>query len=220
MKLKDVKKVVAEGINNPDYVVYVVVNGKIESGWEYSEDAKEHLSDLPMGKVGRVVSKIGLQRMGINPDDDSCWHTGNSIMEGIVSERMIPAVKEGEYILTVEPNELSMSFDELRAKCIELGAVVGRGDGERILIQGRRDVIEKIVDMVDYGDDAQANFMKDRGGVPMDMSGGGNMGSRIAARRAARPSAVARPVIGNRFETKMSFKDYLLQEMESHLSKE
>lgn len=220
MKLKDMKKVVAEGINNPDYVVYVLVNGKIESGWEYSEDAKEHLSDLPAGKVGRVVSKIGLQRMGINPEDDGAWHTGASIMEQVVSERMIPAVKEGEFILTIEPNELSMSFDELRAKCIELGAVVGRGDGEQILVQGRRDVIEKIMDMVDYGDDAQANFMKDRGGVPMDMSGGGGMGSRIAARRATRPTGATRPVIGTRFETKMSFKDFLLQEMESHLSKE
>ena len=46
------------------------------------------------------------------------------------------------------------------------------------------------------------------------------MSSRIAARRATRPSAAMRPVIGTRFETKMSFKDYLLQEMESQLSKE
>lgn len=221
MKLNELKKVVAEGINNPAYVSYVLVDGKIESGWEYPEDAKEHLMDLPRNKVGKVVSRVALQRMGIDPNNDAAWATRADMMEGVVAERVVPAVDgSDDFIMSIASNELKISAEELQQLCTKVGArMAQKGDG--YLIKGSRDAIQHIMDMTSYGDDPHANFMKDRGGVPMDMeSGRGSMQSRIAARRAVRPSAAARPVIGSRFETKQTFKDFLLQEMEKHLAKE
>ena len=63
-------------INQKDYKFWVVVDGKIESGWEYSEDAKEQLGNLPSGKPGKVYQRAGLKKLGLDPDDDSAWTGG------------------------------------------------------------------------------------------------------------------------------------------------
>jgi len=69
-------KVVEAKINQRDYKFWVIVDGKIESGWEYSEDAKDQLENLPPGKKGKVWAKAGLRKLGLDPDDDNAWHKG------------------------------------------------------------------------------------------------------------------------------------------------
>ncbi len=71
--------------NNPNYSHYVVAKGKIESGWEYKEDAKEHVSEnLPDSlKAGaKVVAKSALSRHSIDPENNDHWHTSKTIKEG------------------------------------------------------------------------------------------------------------------------------------------
>lgn len=75
--------------NNPDYTHYVVTKGKIESGWEYREDAKDHVSDsLPdYAKPGaKVVAKSALSRHSIDPTNDDHWHTQKSLKEADVDD--------------------------------------------------------------------------------------------------------------------------------------
>jgi hypothetical protein len=65
------------GINNPDYLFWVVVDGKIESGWEYIEDAKDQVREnLPAGKIGKIFKRLGLKKIGLNPDNDEDWIKG------------------------------------------------------------------------------------------------------------------------------------------------
>jgi hypothetical protein len=67
-------------INNPDYKYYVIVSGKIESGWEYSEDAKDNAREIlefqPRSAV-KIYSLRHLNKIGLDPDDDDNW-AGNS----------------------------------------------------------------------------------------------------------------------------------------------
>lgn len=75
--------------NNPNYSHYVVAKGKIESGWEYKEDAKEHVSEnLPDSlKAGaKVVAKSALSRHSIDPENNDHWHTSESIKEAKTSQ--------------------------------------------------------------------------------------------------------------------------------------
>jgi len=67
--------------NQKDYKFYVVVDGKIESGWEYKEDAKEQLDELPNGKKGRVYAKSFLKRISLDANSDLHWHTAASMKE-------------------------------------------------------------------------------------------------------------------------------------------
>jgi hypothetical protein len=50
-----------------------VVNNKIESGWEYKEDAIDHLDDLPSGKRGKVYSKGHLKKINLDFNQDGDW---------------------------------------------------------------------------------------------------------------------------------------------------
>jgi hypothetical protein len=53
------------------YTHFVVIStprgDKIESGWEYVEDAREHLSDVPAVLSPRVVGRRGLARLKLDP---------------------------------------------------------------------------------------------------------------------------------------------------------
>lgn len=65
--------------NQKDYVVYVVVGNKIESGWSFDEDAKEHKAEnMPenLKASAKVVKKAALKSKGIDPDDNASWLTG------------------------------------------------------------------------------------------------------------------------------------------------
>jgi len=59
---------------NKDYRCWVVSEGKIFSGWEYREDAQDSLDELrECGKQGKVLTRKGLERINLNPDNDSDW---------------------------------------------------------------------------------------------------------------------------------------------------
>jgi hypothetical protein len=68
----------ARKMNQKTYAVYVVVNGKIESGWDFNEDAKEHKAEsLPekFKATAKIVRKGGMKALGIDPDDNASWMT-------------------------------------------------------------------------------------------------------------------------------------------------
>jgi hypothetical protein len=87
-------------INQRDYRRWVVVDGKIESGWEYPEDAKDQLTNLPPGKKGKILGKPGLRQLGLDPDDDNAWHgsliasANDNMAEIKVAREMIRIAKE------------------------------------------------------------------------------------------------------------------------------
>lgn len=67
-----------ESFDQPEYKRYVVINGKIESGWDYTEDAKDRKNELEEdGIPSKILSRQFLIRNGIDPSDDGNWITGN-----------------------------------------------------------------------------------------------------------------------------------------------
>jgi hypothetical protein len=70
--------VISRRINQRDYTHYVIVSRDnmpaIETGWSCPEDAKAQIKEnLPPGVKAKVISKIGLQRVGLDPDIDDNW---------------------------------------------------------------------------------------------------------------------------------------------------
>lgn len=59
--------------NQRTYKYYVFLNGKIASGWDFREDAKDDLENAP---GGRVLSKVYLKGQGVDPDSDANWMGG------------------------------------------------------------------------------------------------------------------------------------------------
>lgn len=63
-------------VNNPDYKFYCMVDDMIESGWEYKEDAFDQKAELEdtgfKGKV-KVLTKQGLKKFNLDPDNDNDW---------------------------------------------------------------------------------------------------------------------------------------------------
>lgn len=69
----------SSNFNQPEYIAYVVVENKIESGWEFRDDAIDRMSDMNeewdrQYKV-RVYTKRGLKGINLNPDDNAYWLT-------------------------------------------------------------------------------------------------------------------------------------------------
>lgn len=62
--------------NRKAYVAYVLLpSGKIESGWEYLEDARDRLQELREDGIrARVVSARAL---AVDPEDKANWHKGS-----------------------------------------------------------------------------------------------------------------------------------------------
>lgn len=68
--------------NQKGYAFYVVTGGKIESGWEFDEDAKEHKAENMPAKLkagAKVVKKGGLKAMGLDPDANGDWLTSSAL---------------------------------------------------------------------------------------------------------------------------------------------
>lgn len=68
--------------DNDEYTKYVVVTDgsklKIESGWKYSDDAKDRAKELKEdGIQSKTLSRKYLVSKGIDPADDSSWFKGN-----------------------------------------------------------------------------------------------------------------------------------------------
>ena len=73
------KSLLASKWNRKEYQYYVLLEkeDKIESGWEYLEDAKDRVAELKFDDTrSRVVTKKTLLMMKKNPEDDSNWHVG------------------------------------------------------------------------------------------------------------------------------------------------
>ena len=71
------KYLIREKNNNKNYRFYVVAQNKIQSGWEEKEDAEDMLGDMPpkFGK-GKVITKAGLKKFNLNPDNNNDWLKG------------------------------------------------------------------------------------------------------------------------------------------------
>lgn len=75
-------------INNPHYRYYVVItprdknsDSKIESGWEYKQDAAHHIRmQLPyvFSHGAKVLQEKGLRALGLVAGNDSDWYTEGS----------------------------------------------------------------------------------------------------------------------------------------------
>lgn len=75
--------------NQKDYAFYVVVGSKIESGWSFDEDAKEHKADnMPqsMKATAKVLKKAALKSKGIDPDDNASWLTSGALDSADLAE--------------------------------------------------------------------------------------------------------------------------------------
>lgn len=69
---------ICESFDQPEYKRYVVINDKIESGWDYPEDAKDRKNELEEdGIPSKILSRQFLKRNGIDPSDDGNWITGD-----------------------------------------------------------------------------------------------------------------------------------------------
>lgn len=71
--------------NQKGYAFYVVAKGKIESGWEYNDDAKEHKADnMPdQLKAGAKIYRAGgLKALGLDPNDNAAWLT-TAALDGV-----------------------------------------------------------------------------------------------------------------------------------------
>lgn len=73
----------SKGIDEESYKAYIVVKckdgtEKIESGWDFSEDAKDRKNELKEeGIQSKSVSRRYLKSVGLDPTDDSNWLKGN-----------------------------------------------------------------------------------------------------------------------------------------------
>ncbi|MFW6312216.1 MAG: hypothetical protein ACOC1K_08300 [Nanoarchaeota archaeon] len=57
--------------NQKGYEFYVVVNNKIQSGWEYREDAQDMEDELKEnGKKAKIYKKQGLKKLDLDPDNN------------------------------------------------------------------------------------------------------------------------------------------------------
>lgn len=65
----------AKKINDKDYKFYVLnkAGTRIRSGWDNKEDAVEGRADDHPDKVGKIVAKVTLKQLNIDPDDNAVW---------------------------------------------------------------------------------------------------------------------------------------------------
>jgi hypothetical protein len=80
-----------EKLNQKDYKFYVIAKNKIESGWEYKEDAKDQLGELPknLAKGAKVYAKSHLKKLNLNPDDDKDWGQGKEYYEAVENDDVV-----------------------------------------------------------------------------------------------------------------------------------
>ena len=76
----------ARKFNQKTYAFYIVADGKIESGWDYREDAVDHKKEgLPdkLKATAKIVAKVSLKGHGLNPDDNASWMTTSAAMDAV-----------------------------------------------------------------------------------------------------------------------------------------
>lgn len=72
---------IAASFDEKGYEYYVVIKNskgdlKIESGWEYPEDAKDQVKELKKTLNPKIYKRKGLRGVGLDPKNNSDWHTG------------------------------------------------------------------------------------------------------------------------------------------------
>ena len=55
---------------------------RIESGWEFREDARDHVRELPKGSKVRIVAQRTAKSLGIDPSNASLWTRGETDLAG------------------------------------------------------------------------------------------------------------------------------------------
>ena len=61
--------------NQKDYKFFLISSsGKIHSGWEFKEDAKDAQDETP--KAGKILTAIGVKQLGLDVNTDSDWEEG------------------------------------------------------------------------------------------------------------------------------------------------
>ena len=65
-------------INQKDYTHYLVLDGKILSGWSFKEDAKDAKDDLPVEwqPDTKIYTKRYLKSIGLDPEVCDNWGPG------------------------------------------------------------------------------------------------------------------------------------------------
>jgi len=117
--LGEIRESLEEGVNNnPDYLYYVLRDTKrgikIDSGWEYKEDAKERIADMEVPGKAYHKSKLG----AIDPSDDNWW-TNASDLENSVTEDTDCADQnvnkiEDTFYVTINGNRAEVSTSEIK----------------------------------------------------------------------------------------------------------
>jgi len=79
--------------NEKDYAFWVVSAGKIVSGWEFKEDAKESIDDLPTeirSKRPKILKLQGLKAASLDPNNNGDWYSGNAMDAAIDADEHEP----------------------------------------------------------------------------------------------------------------------------------
>lgn len=137
-------------INNPDYTHYVVSHGKIESGWENKDDAKDQIKDNlhpKMASGAKVVAKSALKsRHDLNPEIDDHWHNAASTKN--VCEAVAPA--RNSFIRNLFENNLYALVQDAKVDLAERAQfILESSDKKLILASARGQLLEFVNDSKD-----------------------------------------------------------------------
>jgi hypothetical protein len=94
-------EMITEKINVSEYKHYVIDldRNKIESGWEYKEDAQDHhREDLPPNIRGKIVAKVTLKKHGLDPENDDDWLKVSDLKEAKIDWVYVTLSKDGRLI--------------------------------------------------------------------------------------------------------------------------
>lgn len=116
----------ANPIDQRDYKFYVVVGNKIESGWEYREDAQDQIKENLPPVGAKILTRKTLVSRGIDPNDDANWgdprrreyrftvQSSHRLSEDVKDElRGFQGLQGAITITHVDPGTDSVSFDVL-----------------------------------------------------------------------------------------------------------
>jgi len=120
--------------NQKGYKYYVVINGKILTGWEYQEDAiddqKENKENLPDANI-KVYGISKLKSMNLDPDNNDSW--GNAYAEEEVTDFSGDAeIDDAEECMNA-PAEEEVPKDELELEGFKFAKTANRYMEEDIL---------------------------------------------------------------------------------------
>lgn len=60
----------------------ITPTNRIESGWDFRNDAVDHVRDLPKGSKVRIVARRTAKSLGIDPSNKAVWTRGETDLAG------------------------------------------------------------------------------------------------------------------------------------------